>query len=295
METNAANEAQAQGILDQMLAPNTKAQYANKIKHFEEWIGLCHPECQATDAATGAVTVVYERVTANILQCFLGHISRKRKPGTGIPYEYIDPPVLNSVQHVNGYKSAIVNQYKTRRIPLDIDRTTMFAGMMQGYKRTVQKKKQDGEMSMTEGKFPLSFSGYRFLAKKAMSQTTDFALAIFVHVFLLFCWNMIARSVSVSTLMFQHFSWEEDSMVVIFPTTKSDKVGKNSAPIHIFANRSCPEICPIRWYRRCTPDHRRAGHVDDGRLEGELACGCKGARRTSPAVDSSCAKSFPCR
>lgn len=228
MNSNADNEAQAQDILDQMLAPNTKKQYANKIKHFEEWVEMCHPECLVDDAETGGLAVSYELVSANILQCFLGHVSRKLKASgkraKGAPYEYMDPPELNSVQHVNGYKSAIVNQYKVRKIPLDIDRSTMFSGMMQGYKRTVQKKKQDGEMSMTEGKFPLSFSGYRFLAKKAMSQTTDFALAIFAHVFLLFCWNMIARSVSVSSLMFQHFSWEEDAMVVVFPTTKSDKV-----------------------------------------------------------------------
>ena len=37
-------------------------------------------------------------------------------------------------------------------------------------------------------------------------------------------------------------------MVIVFPTTKSDKVGKNSSPIHVFANRKCPEICPILWF-----------------------------------------------
>lgn len=44
-------------------------------------------------------------------------------------------------------------------------------------------------------------------------------------------------------------------MVIIFPTTKSDKVGKNSAPIHVLANRNCPEICLILCfavYIRCT-------------------------------------------
>ena len=161
---------------------------------------------------------------------------------------YHEPERFQSVQRVNGYKSAITDHFRVLGIALDFESKTMFSDIMTGYRRVIQKKKQDGEMDVHEGKFPLSFSGYRYLAKKAMQQNREFQQSIFAHVFLLFCWNMIARCVSVSLLMFTHFTWEEDSMVVIFPTTKSDKVGKNSAPIHIFANRQCPEICPILWF-----------------------------------------------
>lgn len=263
MEDIDNNLTHGNAIIDERLSAGTKRQYRDKIKHFELWVERCHPELIDEDYED-EVSVQYQDIDSNILKEFLGHISKKRDKAAeknGDSFVYLDPVQLQSVQHVNGYKSALVDKFKGLGIQLDFEATTMFSELMTGYRRIIQKKKQDGEMEMREGKYPLSFSGYRFLAKKAMSQSTDFTLAIFAHVFLLFCWNMIARCVSVSNLMFNHISWEDDCMVVVFPTTKSDKVGKNSAPIHVFANRSCPEICPILWfavYIWCT-GYRRSG------------------------------------
>lgn len=252
MNTSIDNINHSNAILDERLAPGTKKQYAAKIGHFEEWIAHFYPDLVDEDEDSESGTSVrYESVDAETMKEFLGHISKKQDRKASSPerpFVYLEPVQLQSVQHVNGYKSALVNKYRTLGISLDFEHQTMFSDMLTGYRRVVQKKKQDGEMEMHEGKYPLSFSGYRFLAKKALAQTTDFPVAIFAHIFLLLCWNLLARCVSVSSLMFQHISWEEDSMVVVFPTTKSDKVGKNSAPIHVFANRECPEICPILWF-----------------------------------------------
>ena len=63
--------------------------------------------------------------------------------------------------------------------------------------------------------------------------------------FLLFCWNLVARCVSVASLMYSHITWKEDAMVIVFPTTKADQEGKNCSPKHVFANPLNPEICPI--------------------------------------------------
>jgi hypothetical protein len=114
-----------------------------------------------------------------------------------------------------------------------------------GYKRLIAKEKEQGIRKTTEGKAPLNFKAYRFLSKKALSSTNDFVLSTFSHVFLLLCWNVIARCVSVASLMYDHITWEEDSMVIVFPTTKADQEGKNCSPKHVFANVQCPEICPI--------------------------------------------------
>lgn len=105
--------------------------------------------------------------------------------------------------------------------------------------------KNDAEMSTIEGKQAITFSAYRFLADKAMRQTGDFRLAIFAWIFLVLAWNLIARCISVSSLMLEHITWEEDSMVVIFPTHKGDKEGKNCTPKHVYANPKDPVICPI--------------------------------------------------
>ncbi len=100
-------------------------------------------------------------------------------------------------------------------------------------------------MQTSEGKQPLTFSGYRFLAAKAIRQTTDIGLSMMSHLFLILCWNLIARCCTVASIMFDHIGWEEDAMTIVIPKQKNDQEGKNSAKIHVYANNSNPEICPI--------------------------------------------------
>jgi hypothetical protein len=115
----------------------------------------------------------------------------------------------------------------------------------EGYVRMIAKLKQDGVMSIVEGKQPMSFKGYKLLAVKALEQCRDHNLAIFSHLYLLLCWNLIARCVSVGSLMYNHVSWENDSMVIVFPSHKGDQEGRNALPKHVYANPAEPNICPI--------------------------------------------------
>jgi hypothetical protein len=68
----------------------------------------------------------------------------------------------------------------------------------------IAKLKQDGVMPIVEGKQPTSFKRYKLLATKALEQCKDHNLAIFSHLYLLLCWNLIARCVSVGSLMYNH-------------------------------------------------------------------------------------------
>ena len=89
-----------------------------------------------------------------------------------------------------------------------------------GYVRRVAQLKQDGIMPIIEGKQAMSFKGYKFLAFKAGGQSIDYNLAIFSHLYLLLCWNLIARCVSVGGLMRNYISWVNDSMVIVFISHK---------------------------------------------------------------------------
>jgi hypothetical protein len=62
----------------------------------------------------------------------------------------------------------------------------------------VAELKQVGEMALVEGKRPVTFSGYQFLANKAFKQDEDLLLGIFAHSFITLSWNLMARSVSVA-------------------------------------------------------------------------------------------------
>ena len=128
---------------------------------------------------------------------------------------------------------------------VDAEIETMWSDFFGGLVRKIAQLKQTGEMSMIEGKQPMSFAGYQFLALKALHQQRDMTLSIFGHLFLVLCWNLMARSASVASLMFDHFGWEQDSLVITFPAHKGVQEGQAAMPKHVYANPSQPAICPI--------------------------------------------------
>lgn len=57
-------------------------------------------------------------------------------------------------------------------------------------------------MKMNEGKMPMSKTGYEFLSRQAIQAKQDFSLNLMCHTFLIFCWNLMARSVTVASIMY---------------------------------------------------------------------------------------------
>ena len=114
-----------------------------------------------------------------------------------------------------------------------------------GYKRKIGQLQLSGVMSLVEGKQPVTFDGYRFLALNAVQARKDFSSSIFAHLFLLICWNLMARSVSVGSIMYAHMSWAGDALQITIPVHKGDQEGNNSYPRNVYANPLDPTICPI--------------------------------------------------
>ena len=73
MNTSPGNIAHGDSIIQERLAPSTKRQYGDKMKHFEEWVRIVHLE-ELVDEDTDEID--YEKVSAEILKEFLGHISK---------------------------------------------------------------------------------------------------------------------------------------------------------------------------------------------------------------------------
>ena len=150
--------------------------------------------------------------------------------------------MYQTFEHVSGYKSAIKSHIKLNRVRFSDDSLAMQTMFFGGYKRLIATKEQDRVRKIQEGKAPMSFSVYRFLSSFALAYRRDFYTAMFAHTFLLLCWNLIARCVSVLSLMYNHICWEGGAMVIIFPTTKSHKEEKMLSQDSIV---KCPEISPI--------------------------------------------------
>ena len=118
-----------------------------------------------------------------------------------------------------------------------------FASFSGGYKRHVAEKKLNGEMKMKEGMSPITFVGYVFVARQGLQQQKDYNQGTFAHLFLLLCWNLMARSVSVGSIMLQHIMWENDSLLITMPQHKRDQEGNNCYPKHVYANPENPVLC----------------------------------------------------
>ena len=242
-ETNNMNMILADRIIDNNLHKNTKQKYSNKIKHFSEWFQKNHMElCISLD--NNELDLVAIATTPGGYQAmkeFYAYISKKRNKDGSEKY----PVEHQSFEHVSGYKSAIKNYFKSKRVQFSKESEMLQSEFFGGYKRLIAEEKQNGLRKIREGKVPLTFPVYRYIAQLALQYDRDFNCAVFAHTFLLLCWNLIARCVSVASLMYNHISWKEDAMVIVFPTSNADKEGKNCSPKHVFANPLHPEICPI--------------------------------------------------
>lgn len=217
---------------------NTRKQYLQKCKHFSNFLRTNHAELFINE---NDITE-WSTLNPDILTEFFGYISIKRtRNGAAVV-----PTTHQTYEHVSGYASAIkFHVHTVRKQKLKQECYEEMAALLGGYKRKVADLKQNGEMRLGEGKCGLSFDAYKFLATLAIKSTSAFQTAIFVHLFLVLCWNLMARNVSVHELMYNHIWWENDSLVMTFVTQKNDKEAKHSPPKHIYANRKCPEICPI--------------------------------------------------
>ena len=157
---------------------------------------------------------------------------------------------LKTFSAVNGYRNALKEKYKLMANTDDIAAfDKIVVPFLEGYQREIAGKKQTGEISSVEGKTDMSHTAYLLICNLALKGANfprfDINQAVFAHIFCILCWNLMARSVSVSELLYAHLSWSEDALVAKLPKHKGDQDGSQSFSKHIYANISSPAICPI--------------------------------------------------
>lgn len=250
-EEENADTLRARGIIAGKTKDNTKSKYEKAFKNsFVPFIASKYPEFlhDPEDEGDGRQfqyfdrDVDLDRVSEEAFSEFFGYISVKRDKRTK---EALNPVKHQSYSHVSGYNSAIRSFFKHRRIDMDRNIDTTIKEFLAGYKRKVATLKQNGEMKLQEGKSPISYDGYRLIVNKALSARNDFSLAIFAWVFIVLTWNIMARCNTTSGIMYDHIKWENDSLVIHVPVSKGDQEGAKTSPKHVYANPTCPALCPI--------------------------------------------------
>lgn len=227
------NMALAREIMEGKRRPCTRKMYRRKIELFTDWIRANRPD--AYDSVNERIILPLD---SDIIVEFMAKVSIVIDRKTGARRQA-------SVSVIGSYRSSIAMLYEEENILFD-DTTVLalnkFAG---GYKRLVADKKLNGEMKIQEGKSPITFQAYNFVAKQALIKRSDHSLGCFAHLFLILCWTLMARSVSVGTIMLDHISWESDALLISTPKHKGDQEGNNCYPKHVYANPDNPFICPV--------------------------------------------------
>jgi hypothetical protein len=102
---------------------------------------------------------------------------------------------------------------------------------------------ENGERS-TEGKEPISFEFYHFVAAKMLASGDK--EIIFAHAMFNIAWNLMCRISNTIGICYGHLAWVSDSLECYFAIQKNDQTGDRSKfPRHIYANPINPAIWPI--------------------------------------------------
>lgn len=142
-------------IADNRFKESTKSRHNSKVK----WLQNHHPTCVNENWGEKAFDM------NAMFNDFFEHIWQKvQKNGT-----YFDPPKYQSFQHVSGYNSAIKYHFKKNKVLSREEWANQISDFLGGYERLIAVLKRDGVIPMTEGKIPLSFSGYIVLLVKQQS------------------------------------------------------------------------------------------------------------------------------
>lgn len=112
-----------------------------------------------------------------------------------------------------------------------------------GVRRKTRRDRLNGVEKPTEGKSPMSLALYRDLALAFLKNPSP---RQFAHTYMVLTWNLMCRSENTRAMRLDHFAWEEDSLAIVLPLTKSDQQGSRkstSDPKHVYANPLMPEVC----------------------------------------------------
>jgi len=154
-------------IISGRIRNGTRRCYDKKLTHLKTWLFTHHSSyCRSIE------NDISIPLSSDVLKEFFGYICRKR----GSDGRHMEPTQYHSFSYVSGYRSAIKDYYNSKGIAFSEDVDIMISDFLGGYARKIADLKQTGEMSLIEGKRPLSFAGYRYLAEQCLEQSTDYKL-----------------------------------------------------------------------------------------------------------------------
>jgi len=212
----------AADMVEKKLSDKTKMNYRGRIKALK--MISEHEEKPISDLYNTENDELTLPLPVPVLIEFFGYIGNVSEEGD----QY------KAVSTVGGFRSAIVDLYKSHRIS-NMFPSDEISDFISGYKRNIAYEKLAGHVTLQEGKRAVTFESYRKLAQLATSAATSASQYINMTLFMLLSWNLMCRSISTANLMYTHMTWIGDALVVNLPKTKGDQEGSKSYPKHMYA------------------------------------------------------------
>jgi len=256
----------ANRVVGNRVGPKSKVNYRGKLNTIKIYLISREDRHALLDGNNDIVTPMEDEVMKSLFGWLSKNTDLPRKKRNdedqdededevhGIDGEEADAFANNraTISHscMQGYKSALVWHYAEKGQTLDPLLNSWCDNFINGYKKTVADKKSRGVMAITEGKAPLSFSGYshicRFLATLTPTPMFNWQLIMFSWLFMVLCWNLIGRSNTVGSIMLQHMDMGGDCVKIKVPKHKGDQTGEGMGnDKHVYANPYNPVICPM--------------------------------------------------
>jgi hypothetical protein len=217
-------DAEIDAITRGHIAESTRSNYERRIRRLTEWVSRKYPDL----IIDGKIDL--NQFSLRIFQEFLIDLPpvkrTKKSPG---------------FQTLNAYRAAVHHAYREADIvsPINAERIKMH---FRGLKKRHQQEKESGVRDIKEGKDPLPFELYFWLAEQFIREGQCFALA-----YMVLSWNLMSRTNNISKIKVSHLSWKDDALGIYFAIEKGDQTG-DALPKdarNLYANSSHPQICPI--------------------------------------------------
>ena len=144
--------------------------------------------------------------------------------------------------------SALSNLFNESGIPKDVNDVTKelwreLTAYKAGNKKAGLKEKTELGLSVVEGKKPLPFKAYMYLAQILFESNSPEHVA--AHTFLILQWNLISRAEFVLESKIDAILFQNDAMLFDVGKTKTDQDGTRNIdhPWHLYGNTEHPYIC----------------------------------------------------
>jgi hypothetical protein len=115
-------------------------------------------------------------------------------------------------------RAALFHLFRSYNVRQPDDLQSNLKTAMKGVRRQVAVEKQNGDGRVQVGMEPMTFTLYKFLARKFLEMSG--ADGIFGHCFLVLSWNLACHSKNTCTIQLNHFRWVEDAFQILFCAPK---------------------------------------------------------------------------